>query len=109
MLQVYDRDANIASDIIQGAAATIFINDGNITQAFLSGHGCLEIEVENPTTARIVIGLLSCYFTFNRSFPAGYEYALNFLCNKIFMTNKEINSQHYVKYERYFNKSISDK
>ena len=92
MSQALDKDLDIGTNNVQGAAATIIIDGANITQAFLSGHECLEIEVENPTTAWIVIGLLSCYFVFNRSFPAGYEYALNFLSNKIFMTNKEINA-----------------
>ena len=99
IIQVCDKDTVMESDKQQGTAAIIFFEEDDLRQAFLIGHECIEIDVQDPNVAYMVIGLLSRYFTFNRAFPKGCANALHFLSHNIFKT-PEVKNPAFLKFAR---------
>ena len=92
------------SESHQGTSAIIIFEEDTLMQAFLIGHGCIELDIEDPTVTDIVIGLLACYFTFrvdilNRAYPKGYANVLNFLSHNIFKT-EEVKNSTYLQFTR---------
>ena len=75
-------------DSAQGAVprAILFVNEaeGTIDQAFIIADDNIQVEVPEPTTAKILMVLLSSYYAWHRSFPTAYTNALDFFAFKMF-------------------------
>ena len=72
----------------QGAAprTILFVNEeeGTIDQTFIIAGDKIQVEVPEPTTAKILTALLSSYYAWHRSFPTAYTNALDFFAFKMF-------------------------
>lgn len=64
--------------------AVIFLQEDTIRQAFIVADEDVKLEIPEPTTAKILVGLVSAYYAWHRNYPTAYANLLDFLAYRIF-------------------------